>query len=232
MTRFHPAIFAQPNLKGSHFASCTDIGIMILGVDFDNTLVSYDGLMHRLALEQGLLRCSAVRGKKAIRDAIRGLPEGETAWRRLQALAYGPRMGEATLIDGVLSFVETCSRNNVPVYIISHKSEYATEDVGRTNLRTAALDWMTAHGLFNGRGLRSDHVFFEGTRAEKLDRIQQLGCTHFVDDLEETFLEASFPRGVQKILLSSYGAEAAGESLTVLNNWEAVTRHLFHDPSN
>ena len=57
----------------------------------------------------------------------------------------------------------------------------------RVNLRQAALGWMTAQGFFgtSGFAVPAENVFFESTRAEKLARIAALGCTHFIDDLEE-----------------------------------------------
>ena len=38
------------------------------------------------------------------------------------------------------------------------------------------------------------------------ERIRALGCTHFIDDLEEVFLEPSFPSDVHKILFVSWSA--------------------------
>ncbi len=46
------------------------------------------------------------------------------------------------------------------VFIVSHKTEYAGYDETRTNLRTAALEWMTSHHFFEPHGLdlARDHV--------------------------------------------------------------------------
>ena len=38
-----------------------------LGIDFDNTIVKYDNLFYRVALEKGLIDTSIGRSKKEIR---------------------------------------------------------------------------------------------------------------------------------------------------------------------
>lgn len=73
---------------------------MRIGVDFDNTLACYDALFAGLAREEGLLTHTPPGGKRRVRDAVRKLPDGELAWRRLQGLAYGRHMARATLVSG------------------------------------------------------------------------------------------------------------------------------------
>ena len=178
----------------------------VLGIDFDNTIISYDDVMRRLVVERGLLPPDTNPGKKQIRDALRRLPDGEKHWQRLQADVYGPLIGEGRLIDGVREFLDECRRRSVAVVVISHKTPHAAAGDGRTDLREAARGWMRAQGFFDdsGFGLSERQVFFESTRPEKADRIGRSGCVVFVDDLEETFLEPSFPRGVRKILFGTH----------------------------
>ncbi|MFC2022216.1 hypothetical protein ACFLTR_03280, partial [Chloroflexota bacterium] len=113
-----------------------------IGVDFDNTLVNYEDVMYRVALQYGLIRPGTRKSKKSIRDSIRQLADGETEWQRLQAILYGPMLREAKLTDGVKTFFELCKQRQVPVYTISHKTEYAAFGEPKTNLRVAALTWM------------------------------------------------------------------------------------------
>ena len=44
---------------------------MIVGVDFDNTIVAYDALFHRVASERGLIPATVAATKIAVRDALR-----------------------------------------------------------------------------------------------------------------------------------------------------------------
>ena len=50
---------------------------------------------------------------------------------------------------------------------------------------------MEQQGFFDPKGLnlKRENVYFESTREEKVARIGFLKCTHFIDDLEETFDE-------------------------------------------
>lgn len=201
----------------------------IIGVDFDNTLVTYDEFLHTIAVQRGLVLPTTEKSKKNIRDQIRLSPDGEIDWQKLQALVYGPHMNEARLVVGVPSFFELCKRNKVKVYIISHKTEFANYDETHTGLRAAALNWMAANKFFeaDGLGLSPDIVFFSATRQEKIELIQQLGCTHFIDDLEETFLERTFPVDVEKILYAPHRQSAAPPGTKVVATWQEISEYLF-----
>ena len=196
----------------------------IIGVDFDNTIVNYEGVMYAVARQRGLIPHDTRKNKKDIRDKIRQLPDGEIAWQRLQAIMYGPGMGEATLEDDVKTFFKLCKEREAHVYIISHKTEYAGFDETRTNLRAEAINWMREKGFFNADGLAlsPQDVFFESTRQEKLERIRNLRCTHFIDDLEEVFLEGSFPANVERILYSPRTQLSSPGGIKVFSTWKEI----------
>lgn len=196
----------------------------ILGVDFDNTLVNYDDVLWKTARRMGFVTGGVIQHKKDIRDAIRSLPDGEKKWQQVQAHVYGRAMDEAMLIDGVQEFLQTCRRLGVPVYIVSHKTKFAAQDTDKIDLRRTALDWMTQKGFFEPKGLgfSADQIFLESTRRDKVGRIKQLGCTHFIDDLEETFWEESFPQSVTKILYSPYSADSAVPGVKVFRAWKDI----------
>jgi len=202
---------------------------IVLGIDLDNTLVCYDGLFHSTAHEEALIDPAAPKSKERIRDSIRLLPEGERKWTRLQAIVYGPRMSGATAFAGTEDFLRNCARRQVRTVIVSHKTRFATLDGKQVDLRRAALDWMESKNFFgpNGCGLSPEQVFFESTRAEKLDRIRALGCTHFIDDLAEVFAEPGFPRGVAKLLFAPHGATAAAGDVKVFRTWEELDDFFF-----
>jgi len=203
----------------------------IIGVDFDNTIISYDKLMHALAMEKGLIHQDVKKSKKHVRDAIRSSKD-DVEWQKIQGLTYGPRIEEAELIHDVKDFFRLCKDNNIKVYIISHKTEYAGYDDTRTNLRQAALNWMTKNLFFdkldnNGSGLSGEDVHFESTREDKINRIKQLGCTHFIDDLEETYLEPSFPDNVMKILYAPHHEQTSIPGVKVFTKWGDINEYLF-----
>ncbi len=208
----------------------------VLGIDFDNTLVTYDALIHRAAFDRGLIAADTNAVKRSVRDRIRELPDGEVEWQKLQALVYGPLMAQARLIDGVAEFVAACHTRDLRVFIVSHKTEFAGHDRTGTNLRTAALDWMTAHRFFDARGLGlcRDDVYFEGTREAKIERIRLLRCSHFVDDLEEVLLDPSFPPGIEKLWFVPPdavrpGSDGGAGDLRVMPSWKAIGEYFFRD---
>jgi len=204
---------------------------MIIGVDFDNTIVNYDDIIYRLAVQQGLNPLDSNQGKKQVRDTIRQLPNGDVQWQKLQALIYGKMMDQAKLMKGVKEFFRLCQLLGVKIHIVSHKTEYADLDGEKINLRSAALQWMENNDFFNANGLdlRCEDVFFEPTRAEKIERIKKLNCTHFVDDLEETFLEPSFPKGVNKILYSPQRQSCLAEGTDVLACWDEIISFMHNN---
>lgn len=199
---------------------------MIVGLDFDNTLADYDRVLRREALRLGLIDRTAGEGKKAIRDAIRLRPDGELDWQKLQASVYGPLMGEAELVPGVPEFLKTCAARKLQVHIVSHKSRSYPYDATKTDHREAALLWMEKQGFFAALGLSRERVHFEDTRAAKVRRIEALGCTHFVDDLEETFLEEGFPKKTRKLLFAPRGARPS-DGVVVCRSWTQIHERLL-----
>lgn len=212
---------------------------MCIGVDFDNTIAGYDRLFETLAAESGLLppgalSSGAIRGKTAVRDAVRLLPDGEDHWQRMQALAYGPRISEAELLPGVAEFFRRCRNAGLQVVVVSHKTEFARGGDGVTNLRGCALGFLRQHGFFDtseaGLGLAEAQVFFEPTRHDKVARIRALGCTRFIDDLPEVFAHENFPPGVERLLLAPQPpapAAPGGALVRRFVDWQGIMEYVF-----
>jgi hypothetical protein len=204
---------------------------MRIGLDFDNTLAGYDTLFARLAAEAGWLESGFSGGKKELRDRVRLLPDGEQRWMVLQARAYGPRMAEARLIDGVAPFLRACRRRGHGLVIVSHKTRFAAADPQGSDLRQAALDWMAAQGFFaaDGFALARADVHFTDSRADKCARIGALGCTLFIDDLEEVFLDPAFPPRTGRFLFHPGGQPPPAGPFRAFSDWatlsEAVLAH-------
>ena len=201
----------------------------IIGMDFDNTIIIYDEFIHRAAVQRGLIAPNIEKSKKHIRDSIRQLPGGEIEWQRLQANVYGFGIAEAKLANGVEEFFKLCSQHGNKVYIVSHKTEFANFDETGTNLRTAAVNWMRSNRIFttDGLGLSERNVYFESTRAGKIKRLMTLECTHFIDDLEETFLEGCFPTNVEKILYSPHMDHSSIPTVRVFSSWKEISHYFF-----
>ena len=208
---------------------------VVIGLDFDNTLVSYDDVMLQTALELNFLSGNpAVHTKQQIRDGIRTTPDGELKWQELQAEVYGKRMQKARLMEGVARFLNACKDNNVSIFIVSHKTRYAAQDKEKINLQDTALNWMRQQHFFDkgGLGLSEDRVYFEHTRNDKVLRIKTLGCTHFIDDLPEVFLEKAFPDNTVQVLFSSGPTNCEGtlDGIKYFGHWNDIYDYFFVKP--
>lgn len=197
-----------------------------IGIDFDNTIITYDDVFRAAAKARGLIGADFAGSKQAVRDAIRLLPDGELAWQRLQGQVYGKGIGGAKMVAGVAAFLHRARSEDCAIVVVSHKTEYGHFDPDRVNLRTAALEWMAGQGLFDGaHGVALANVYFESTRAEKLKRIAALSLTHFIDDLEEVLTDPDFPSDVERILFAEE-APPAGPYVWCAT-WRDIERQVF-----
>jgi len=200
-----------------------------IGIDLDNTIADYTDLFIALSHDFGHTGGDAVAGGKgAVRAVMRSLPDGEEKWQQLQAMVYGRRMAEARLIDGVLAFAAECRRRDIGLRIVSHKTRYATADPGGVDLREASRSWLSASGMLEVGGLDFNHVFFEDTRSDKIRRIRSLGCSYFVDDLDEVFAEQEFPESTIGLLFDPERIYPDGHrGLAVCRSWQEISKHVF-----
>jgi hypothetical protein len=162
-----------------------------------------------------------------VRDHLRQAGR-EDVWTELQGDIYGKRMGEARAFPGVIEFFTRARHAGIPLYIISHKTRRPV--IGPPHdMHRAARDWLDAHGFFDAQrvGFSPASVFFETTRQGKIGRIAGLGCTHFIDDLEETFREESFPVNVEKILFATQPPAATPPGARVMRHWREIEAHVF-----
>lgn len=200
---------------------------MRIGIDFDNTIVSYDRIFHSEALSQGLIKLTCPATKLAVRDCIRH-KHGELAWQKLQGRVYGPCMPEAEIMPGFKEFLFAAAEHGADIFVVSHKTKYSPHDDTQTNLRQASLDWLQTHGLLdNKNGLRSNGIFFESTREDKVVRINSLGCTHFIDDLEEVLLHRDLDTTISRFHFLPVDLAKNTEKVTVCRSWEEITRFVF-----
>ena len=204
---------------------------MRIGIDFDNTLVTYDDVFGAAAASFADIAPGVGRQKREIRDYLRTLPDGELAWQRLQGYVYGKGIAGAQMFDGVDAFLRRCRAEAAEVVIVSHKTEFGHYDPDRVNLRAAARGWMMAKGFFaeNGYAIPADNLFFEATRAEKLRRIAMLHCSCFIDDLEEVLDDPDFPPGVTRILFSQAELPAHTPAYAVCRSWRDIEKLVFRD---
>lgn len=174
-----------------------------IGIDLDNTLINYDRLFHAISVERGFVTADFTGTKREIRDRIRLSPGGDTEWQLVQAHVYGPAIAGASAAQGALDFIRTARRRGAELTIVSHKTAVANLGAREINLRDAARDWLRTNGFIGDDAVPESNLYFEATRADKIARIVQLRCTHFIDDLEEVFDDPAFPAGVERMLFTA-----------------------------
>lgn len=195
---------------------------MIIGIDFDNTMVCYDSLFHRLTLERKWISDAVPPAKDKVRDHLRARGM-EEQWIELQGEVYGPKMKEASLFPGVLDFIRRCHEEHVTLYIISHRTQYPFRGT-RHDLHAAAYEWLEAQGFFALKkwNLSRDQVFFELTKEEKLERIKEKRCGYFVDDLPEFLSEPSFPSHAKRILFDPNYKSQPDTKFACVHSWHEL----------
>jgi hypothetical protein len=199
---------------------------MHIGVDFDNTIVSYDGVFHRVALEQGLVPPTIAPTKLAVRDWLRDKGK-EDLWTEMQGYVYGARMESAEAYPGVLDFFSWARSAGIPVSIISHKTKQPFLGP-RYDLHESARTWIETF-LRDEAGLlvELENVYFETTKESKWARIDSTGSTHFIDDLPEILFSEAFPVGVKRILFDPEQHHESFEDTTmVMQSWTDIL-HYF-----
>ncbi len=195
---------------------------MLVGLDFDNTIVCYDRLFHRLAREKGLIPSHIPATKGAVRDYIRSI-DREDDWTEMQGVGYGPRISDAEPFPGVKEFLTGCLAEGVRVVIISHKTKHPYLGPAY-DLHAAAHNFLAAHGFYrtDETGLTPASVYLELTKQAKLDRIGSLGCDVFVDDLPEFLGEPSFPARPRKILFDPASANSDRPDYVRVTSWADI----------
>jgi len=190
---------------------------MHIGLDFDNTIVSYDALFHRVAMDEGLIPEDIPCSKVSIRDYLRRIGK-EDSWTEMQGIVYGHRMSEASAFPGVIASLKWARECGIKLSIVSHKTKHPFLGP-QYDLHKAAREWILSN--LNDKNhplIASEHIYFELTKELKVARISRIGCNFFIDDLPEIFENSQFPLQAKKILFDP-GNHHLNLGLIRLKNW-------------
>ena len=207
---------------------------MKIGIDFDNTIAKYDKLFVKVALSERLIELELDGyDKTALRDYLRKQPHGEESWMKLQGLVYGQYMAHAELMPGVTRFLMKCKLHKHQVFIVSHKTEFGHFDSKNVPLRKEAVSWMVNKRFFDSDycDLKKTNVFFADNREDKVAKIAELQCDHFVDDLPEVFYNRLFPETTSKILFRNDCKAIADNTADIISNWQGIDHYIFGNTS-
>lgn len=194
-----------------------------IGVDFDNTLVSYDELFHRVALEQKAIPPDLPRNKIAVRDHLRRAGR-EPLWTEMQGTVYGARIDEAAAYPGAIEFLRRAAAQGIELCIVSHKTRHPFLGP-KHDLHLAARGWVER---YLARIVDPAAVFFELTKEEKLARIGACRCDYYIDDLPEILLAPGFPKEVSRILFDPE-SHHTGSGLKRMSSWAEILEYFTRE---
>jgi hypothetical protein len=174
---------------------------MLIGLDFDNTIVCYDQAIATLADQLLIVPAHVPRTKLGLRDHLRA--EGrEPEWTAFQGELYGPGMRHAQPFSGAIETLQILKDAGHSLVIVSHRSRHPYAGPAY-DLHEAAREWVAERllsvGLF-GDDEAGNAVHFMETRDAKVAAMAQLGCTVFLDDLPEVLDAPGFPSNTARIL--------------------------------
>ena len=198
---------------------------MRIGIDFDNTIVNYDRVFYRLALERGYIPQELAATKLVVREHLRRLNK-EDLWTEMQGYVYGSRLSDANVYPGAIEFLTWARDRNIESVIISHKTQYPFLGP-RCDLHEAGRNWIRDKLRTSiGALVPEDRIYFETTKEAKLDRVRQKQCDLFIDDLPEVLLAPTFPSNVSRILFDPMGYHNKVDGLLVMAHWKDIRVHL------
>ena len=194
---------------------------MIIGIDFDNTIIDYNNVFYEAGFSLGVLPHNTGCSKTTIREYLIGKGQ-EQDWIKIQGLVYGKYIRTAKVMNGFSTFSDLCYEKGWKIFIISHKTRDSI--VGKKfDLHTPALHWLGDNRIF-GDNIQGavEGVFFESTRSEKVRRINQLGCDIMIDDLDEVLLHPDLSKKIIKILYDPDAKHTPNHGYFTAAGWDQI----------
>jgi hypothetical protein len=199
---------------------------MIVGVDFDNTIVDYTGVFHALGVETGCIPKSVGLTKTAVKRYLCD-QNRENEWTKLQGIVYGSGILNAKPYPGVRHIISKMIQRDIDVFVISHKTSYPILG-NKISLHEAAMKWLI-HNDIVGKDtyqIPRKKVFFNETQKEKIKKISQLKCDFFIDDLSAIFKSADFPQKTKGFLFNANACSQELHNATEVRSWLEIGNEL------
>ncbi len=191
---------------------------MLIGVDFDNTLVCYDSAIQKLA-DEFLVPAYVNRVKSDIKSYFHN--EGKhQQWTEFQGHLYGPGMIHARPFKNCVRVLARMNERGFNFSIISHRSRvpYAGPKYDLHEFAQEWIDkWLVDDVTFDGK------IFFNLTLDKKILEIQNQKCHVFIDDLIDVFDHVYFPTSTKKILFVPDGRKIdQSPEVKLMRNWNEL----------
>ena len=195
---------------------------MLIGFDFDNTIVNYKNAISKLSSSIPDLPDDLPRLKLPLRDYLRQVNR-EQEWTEFQGLIYGPGMKEAEPYEDAIKILHSLHLAGHQLVILSHRTRYPYAGP-KYDLHSHAQSWIKEHlhpcGLFTSSSGPNSANFFE-TKSEKIKHIGFYECSAFLDDLPSILQDELFPSKTLPYLFDPDNkyAESGIHQATIVNSW-------------
>jgi hypothetical protein len=201
---------------------------MIIGLDFDNCIISYDDVFFDTAVRFGLIDPdTTIPGtKQAVRAELRRR-DLEDKWTEMQGYVYGVAIEGAMAYPDAIKTIAHLTRSH-DVHIISHKTQFPFLGE-KYDLHEAARMWIDKN-LRHADGdalFAENNIHFNQTKEEKVGKIATVGCDVFIDDLPEILLHGDFPEKIRRFLFQPNPMQQDNHPrYTVVHHWNEFRESL------
>jgi hypothetical protein len=127
--------------------------------------------------------------------------EDDLKWQEFQSILYTKGLEFAKVAPGLIDLLKYCKKINLEIFIISHKTEKTPKIFGHMDLRTPALSWLEDHKI-TPNYIKYENIIFCDTKESKINKINELNCDLYIDDLDEIIGSTKLKNEISKILFS------------------------------
>ena len=206
---------------------------MIVGIDLDNTIINYDKTFFKIALNKKLINKNNKFSKEILKEKIIKR-KGIEQWKAIQGVAYGENINDSSIMDFFYDFIVLSKIRKIKIYIISHKTKFGHYDKKKIQLREKAILFLISKKIINSNisKIKKSDIFFCNTLEEKINKIKQLKCDYFIDDLFKVVNNKNFPKKTTPIYFNRNQVEIKKSNKIInVNSWSEIINHFYKDLS-
>ena len=198
---------------------------MRIGFDFDNTLINYYGVFFDVAYAKGLVPHNIKKDKNSVKEFLHNNGQGEL-FTEIQGLVYGKEILRSkpskNVLMGLNYLLKKEKKENL--FIVSHKTQYPF--IGeKIDLREAASRWIEKYLKINEKIIfPKKNIFYEPTIEKKIERIKDLKCDYYFDDLP--IVIEKLPSNINGFLYDPLD-KYSGDNLNKISDWKIICDYLF-----
>lgn len=193
---------------------------MLIGIDLDNIIISYDKVFHKAALDKQYIP----KGLSPTKYSVQKYMESNgymSQFTFIQGLVYGLYICDAIPMPDVLQALQKISMHGHSIVVISHKTKYPLSGK-KYDLHESASEWLCNKGTTGLNSIcRNPQVYFEDTHQAKIRRIKLTNCDYFIDDLLKVVRDVKFP--TKAIYYNNYISNHSG---LIFSSWTSIAQYL------